>query len=554
MEQLPNNDTRGFKVWMPLLLALAMVGGIIVGLRLQKPGPVMVLDNDESGQSLGGGTGRVEELIRYVEARYVDKVDQEELTESAIQSIIDQLDPHSSYIPAKELQEVNDQLDGDFDGIGIEFFILDDTLLVVSPLAGGPSEDVGIMAGDKIVMIEDSLVAGQDKNVREITSMLRGEKGTDVKVGILRGNQKDLLNFTITRAAIPMNSVDVSMMLDEKTGYIRLSRFSAKTYEEFMKAFEILVDEKKMQDLVIDLRGNPGGYLQQATKILSQLFKDKQALLVFTEGRKTGRNEYATTGMPFFDISNIVVLIDEGSASASEIVAGAIQDRDRGIIVGRRSFGKGLVQEQYELSDGSALRLTVARYYTPSGRSIQKPYEDKEKYEHDFLDRMDSGELSNGDSIQMSDSTQYHTTNGHVVYGGGGIIPDVFVPLDTSLYSETYTALRQQLNRFIYRFMESPNHDFSEYTLETFYSNYQVEEDLFEDYLAFVKAEDVEISEIDLTKCQEDIKNRLKAQIARQLFREEGFYRILMDKDMMVKEALRVLRLPDPLATSRGEE
>jgi carboxyl-terminal processing protease len=554
MEQLPNNNTRTFKVWMPLLLALAMVGGIIVGLRLQKAAPVMVLDNGDSMQSLRGGTGRVEELIRYVEARYVDKVDQDELTEAAIQSIIDKLDPHSSYIPAKELQEVNDQLDGDFDGIGIEFFILDDTLLVVSPIAGGPSEAVGIMAGDKIIMIEDSLVAGKDKNVREITGMLKGAKGSEVKVGIQRGNQKGLLDFTITRDAIPMNSVDVSLMLDEKIGYIRLSRFSAKTYEEFMKAFEVLVEEKKMEDLVIDLRGNPGGYLQQATKILSQLFRDKKALLVFTEGRKTGRNDYATTGMPFFDVNNIVVLIDEGSASASEIVAGAIQDRDRGIIVGRRSFGKGLVQEQYELSDGSALRLTVARYFTPSGRSIQKPYDDKEKYEHDFIDRMDSGELSNGDNIQMNDSTQYHTTNGHVVYGGGGIIPDVFVPLDTSLYSETYAALRQQLNRFVYRFMEAPAYDFSEYTMESFYDDFQIEDELFNEFVIFVKKEDVELNVIDLAKSQEDIKNRLKAQIARQLYKEEGFYRILMDKDVMVKEALRVLRLPDPLATSRGEK
>jgi carboxyl-terminal processing protease len=491
----------------------------------------MIIDDAESGGTYSGGNGRVEELIRYVEARYVDEVDKEELTATAIQSILDKLDPHSSYIPSKELQEVNDQLDGDFDGIGIEFFILDDTLLVVTPLAGGPSEAVGIMAGDKIVMIEDSIVAGKDKNVREITGMLRGKKGTDVRIGVLRGSQGNLLEFTITRDAIPMNSVDVGMMLDEKTGYIRLSRFSAKTYEEFMKALEPLVEEHKMEDLVIDLRGNPGGYLQQATRILSQLFKEKQKLLVFTEGRKTGRNEYNTSGMPFFDVNNIVVLIDEGSASASEIVAGAIQDRDRGVIVGRRSFGKGLVQEQYELSDGSALRLTVAKYYTPSGRSIQKPYDDKEDYAHDFMDRMESGELSGEKDAEVTDSTQYHTTNGHVVYGGGGIIPDVFVPLDTTMFSDTYTALRQQLSRYVYRFMENPDRDFSEYTLQTFKTDFNVDDEMFMDFVEFVRAEDAEINEVDLAKCKADIQNRLKAQIARQLYREEGLYGILLEKD-----------------------
>lgn len=538
---------------MPLMLAGAVVVGILVGLRLQKPSPVMVIENDESGHSAVSSSGRVEELIRYIEARYVDEVDKEEIADKAIQSIIDELDPHSSYIPAKDLQEVNDQLDGDFDGIGIEFFILDDTLMVVSPLSGGPSEAVGVMAGDKIVMIEDSIVAGQDKNVREITGMLRGKKGTEVRIGVLRGNQKELLEFTITRDAIPMNSVDVSMMLDEKTGYIRLSRFSAKTYEEFMKALEVLIEEKEMKDLVIDLRGNPGGYLQQATNILSQLFKEKQQLLVFTEGRKTGRNDYSSTGMPFFNVEDVVVLIDEGSASASEIVAGAIQDRDRGVIIGRRSFGKGLVQEQYELSDGSALRLTVARYYTPSGRSIQKPYDNKEDYAHDFMDRMESGELSGDHDMEVFDSTQYHTTNGHVVYGGGGIIPDVFIPLDTSIYSETYSALRQQISRFTYRFMEKPSLDFSEYTLETYRNDFNVSDDLFKEFVAFVK-QDAEIDEIELANCSEDIKNRLKAQIARQLFKEEGFFGILMERDDMVNEALRVLRLPDPLADTRKDD
>ena len=554
MEQLHKEKMRKSQIWMPLLLALAAVVGMMIGMRLQKPSPITIIENGRENLKTGN-SGGVEELIRYIESRYVDEVDHEELTEVAINAIIDRLDPHSSYIPARDLQAVNENLEGNFDGIGIEFFILDDTLFVVSPLVGGPAETAGLLAGDRIVMVEDSLIAGKDKDVRELTKMLRGKKQSEVHVGVLRNGEQELLEFTIIRAAIPMPSLDVAMMLDDKTGYIRLNRFSAKTYEEFMEALEVLVEDKKMEDLVLDLRGNPGGYLLEATKLLSQLFTEKQALLVFTEGRKTGRNDYSSSGMPFFNVDDIVVLIDGGSASASEIVAGAIQDKDRGIIVGRRSFGKGLVQEQYDLSDGSALRLTVARYYTPSGRSIQKPYDvdAPENYAHDGISRLESGELLDKNKIEITDSTQYHTTKGYVVYGGGGIIPDVFVPLDTSMFSGSYTAMQRQIRPFVYNLFSNPPAEWAEHTLTSFKNNYTISDKLFNQYMDRVEKEVETIDEDEFAKCESHIKLLLKARMARHLFGDEGLYSILNEDDDMIKETLRVLHLPNPLVSVKNK-
>ncbi|NRA49611.1 MAG: S41 family peptidase, partial [Phaeodactylibacter sp.] len=399
-----------FSIWLPLLFAIVLVTGMLLGMRMQSTMPKMVVEQEETGVE-GIGQGKIEEILRYVEAKYVDDVDKEALTEEVIDDLLSKLDPHSNYISAEELMAVNEQLKGNFDGIGVEFMLLEDTIVVVTPLVGGPSESAGILSGDRIVQIADSTIAGVGMNSDDIIRMLRGEKGTDVEIGILRGNETELRRFTVTRDEIPMNSVDVAYMLDETTGYIKVNRFSATTYEEFMKALEGLVENQDMEDLVLDLRHNPGGYLQQATNMLSQLFRDKDKLLVYTEGDAVSRSEYSSTGRNFFDVEDVVVLIDEGSASASEIVAGAIQDHDRGVIVGRRSFGKGLVQEQYKLRDGAALRLTVARYYTPSGRSIQKPYDDPEAYDLEMYDRYETGELEAAKNMVVEDSTEYYTDN-----------------------------------------------------------------------------------------------------------------------------------------------
>lgn len=538
-----------YYIWFPLLFSVVLVGGMLIGMKMQSIAPAVALNEAEgelSDQSVS--QGKIEELLRYIEAKYVDEVDREELVQEAIDNVLKNLDPHSSYIPADQVQEVNEHLDGNFDGIGVEFIILEDTVVVVAPLADGPSEAAGILAGDKIVMIGDSVVAGKNLESRDIVDLLRGEKGSRVKVGIRRGAESKLRFFNISRDKIPMHSVDISMMLDNKTGYIKINRFSATTYEEFMKSFEELVTKKDMKDLVIDLRHNPGGYLQQATNILSQFFREKDKLLVYTEGRAVNRADYESNGRPFFDVDDVVVLIDEGSASASEILAGAIQDQDRGIIIGRRSFGKGLVQEQYMLRDGSALRLTVARYYTPSGRSIQKPYRNNNKYDEEVVDRYASGELYKGDLSKPGDTTRFFTAKGHVVYGGGGITPDVFVPMDSILTNDYYAELRQHIPQFVFRLMEKQKTDLKKYSLDKFKKSYKVSDSVWNDFLAYAKSQGVKPDARQNTVCKSEINRLLKSRIAKHLFGEEGYYSIWNEDDVMINKALAILRKPNPLA------
>lgn len=541
------NRTPKFQIWMPLLLAMAVVGGMLIGLKLQNNAPSLVLKPKNESTSNILAQGKIEELIRYIEAKYVDEIDREELIEKAINSIIKELDPHSNYISADHLKEVNEQLEGNFDGIGIEFLTLDDTVVVVTPLAGGPSEAVGILTGDKIIKIEDTLVAGSELETQAIMSQLRGEKGSEVTISILRGQEKELREFTITRDKIPVHSVDVAYMIDDNTGYIKINRFSATTYEEFMNELEIMVEEKEMTNLIIDVRQNPGGYLQQATNILSQLFEEKNKLLVYTEGRTVNRSDYESTGRSFFDVKNITVLIDEGSASASEILAGAIQDHDRGTVIGRRSFGKGLVQEQYNLKDGAALRLTVARYYTPSGRSIQKAYDNLDSYDHDVIDRYTSGELLDENKISIADSTEYYTSHGRVVYGGGGVKPDIFIPIDTVVMDDYYIELRQHVSPFVFKLMSKHSEDYKSYTLERFNRNFYVSNALFNDFMKYAYSKGVEKDGTQLAKIETEMKRYLKARIARHLFDDEGFYNVWLKEDAVVQKALEVLKENKPI-------
>lgn len=553
MYQDQNNSPKRLSVWLPLLFALVLVTGMLVGMRMQSNAPAVVTETPDSHLH-ALGQGKIEEILRYIEAKYVDEVDRDALIQEVVEEMLARLDPHSNYITAEQLKEVNEQLEGNFDGIGVEFMMLDDTIVVVAPLAGGPSEAAGIQAGDKIVMIGDSTIAGANMETRDVINMLRGERGTDVEVGILRGQEKKVRRFKVTRDQIPMHSVDVAYMLDNKTGYIKVNRFSATTYEEFMKGVEKLVDEQGMKNLVIDLRHNPGGYLQQATNILSQLFSRKDKLLVYTEGRSVGRTDYESTGRAFFDIEDIVVLIDEGSASASEILAGAIQDHDRGVIVGRRSFGKGLVQEQYKLRDGSALRLTVARYYTPSGRSIQKSYdEDREAYEGEMAHRFESGELVEEQQIAVADSTKYYTDKGRVVYGGGGIMPDIFVPIDTFILNDEYLELRQHVPQFVFRYMSEDGKKLKKYSLPEFIRQFDVSGQLFDEFITYARSRGASFDIRKLPGSQKELRRFLKARIAKHLFEDEGFYTIWNQDDPMVKEALHVLQHADPLTAARGE-
>ena len=538
------------KIWMPLLLASVLATGLFLGYRLNYAGPLI----SSSADSSGSRGGRVEEILRYVDAKYVDEADTDRLHEAAITAVMKDLDPHSSYIPARELQTLNESMQGNFEGIGIEFLVVDDTITVVSALPDGPSAIAGLLPGDQIVMVEDSVVTGVERFGVDPSTLLRGQDGTKVNVSVRRPGLFEKRVFNITRAPIPIFSVDAAYLLDDETAYVRINRFSRDTYDEFVKALESELEGKDAHNLVIDLRGNPGGYLQEATKILSQLFVEKGILLVYTEGRSSRRAEYKTNGRAFYNIQKIAVLVDGGSASASEIVAGAIQDHDRGIIVGRRTFGKGLVQEQYPLRDSSALRLTVARYFTPSGRSIQRPYEDgEEEYRDDLGRRYESGELTGRAAIVQDSSSLFYTDNGHAVFGGGGITPDYFVPLDTSLTDENYLRLRQQIPSYLFEYVRA-NPRLSDYaSVDKFAQAYRLSiDDILPGLLRRAKR-DYEAIDGRLDRTYHDeLVHYFRARLAKQLFDNSAYYRILNERDDTVNEALRLLQTNDPLAEARS--
>lgn len=542
MNEVRTEKTNSLKVWLPLIFGALVALGMFLGFQLERSAHQ---SENQPAVDLGntGDMGKIEEILRYVESKYVGEVNREELMNAAIDGMLEHLDPHTNFIPADQLQSVNEQLEGNFDGIGVEFDIVEDTILIVSPLAGGPSEKVGIQAGDRIVYAGDSLVAGVKITTDKIVKLLRGKKGTEVEVKIKRKGQKDLLSFIIKRDEIPITSVDAGYMLEKEVGYIKVNRFSATTYTEFMQKMERLYEKEGMKNLVLDLRQNPGGYLQQATKMLSQLFQEKGQLMVYTEGRAYSRNNYNTSGRNFYDLENIVVLIDEGSASASEIMAGAIQDWDRGTLVGRRTFGKGLVQEQYNLSDGGALRLTVARYYTPSGRCIQKPYGEDMDYQQDLKDRFNSGELEHQDSINTKDTTQYYTLGeGRVVYGGGGVTPDVFVPIDKISQSDLFTRTRPFIPQFVIDQLDREEiSTFREKELNQFTKNFSVSDDMLQDFLSFAELKGAEIEKNAVDSAAALIQFHLKAHLARQLYGMDGYYKVMNEDDPMIIESMKVI-------------
>jgi len=547
-----NTEHTTNKFWLPLAFAFVLVLGILLGVKLQKEVPIA--PTPKGDRLVEVQPGKLEELLRYIEARYVDEVDRDELIQKAIDNILKELDPHSTYIPSDQLQRINEQLDGNFEGIGIEFLIVEDTIVVIRPTKDGPSDKAGILAGDKIVSVGDSTIVGQKLTETNIIDSLRGERGTIVKIGIIRENQPAIQYFEVTRDEIPINSVDAAYMLNQNTGYIKLNRFSATTHTEFLQSLEKMIDEKGLENVVIDVRDNPGGYLQEATSILNQFFKEKDRLLVYTEGRNVHRSDYETTGKSFFSLDNIAVLVDEGSASASEILAGAVQDYDRGIIIGRRTFGKGLVQEQYKLSDDSAIRLTVARYYTPSGRSIQKSYEDLTNYDEDLTNRLESGELINGQQLNKADTTPYYTKEGRVVYGGGGIIPDVFVPLDTSKANPYFAHLQPYIRQFVYQFYQQnkPRPDNGNSVLaykdmEDFVDNFEITDPVFQSFQSSIEEEKLIIESKSVTDLVPLTKLYLKARLAKHLYDENGLYAVLNAEDDVVKKALQILALPNPI-------
>ncbi len=534
----------GWQVRLPLILAVTLAAGMFIGQQLPRfDQNVRLL----SGSQAGPVAGTFDEILRYIEAKYVDTINAQDLKSNTVKHLLEQLDPHSVYISPEELEAVEDDMSGGFEGVGIEFLMVEDTIQVVTPLSGGPSEAAGILAGDKILTINDTVVAGVNIENGKIYRKLRGPKGSPVRLGVLRGREKSLRDFTIVRDVIPVKSVDIAYMLDEQTGYVKINRFSSRTYQEFMEAVRVLAEEKGMHNLVLDLRGNPGGYLEEATDLLSQFFPEGK-LLVYTEGRTEKRREYKSNGRVRFDIRNIAVLIDEGSASASEIVAGALQDWDRGWVIGRRSFGKGLVQEQYALGDGGALRLTVARYFTPSGRCIQRDYKQNGDYDHEAERRFQNGELSDASRIRQADSTKYYTGLGRVVFGGGGVTPDLFIPIDTSFSNEYFFQLRQFVPQFAARWMEGHNRASFPENLPDFVRSYAVPESMIDDLAAFAANQNVKRNEAQLARSRAELKLQLKARIAKLLFQDEGLYAVLNDDDPAVEKAVQVLRSGEPVA------
>jgi len=525
-------------IYLPIAFALVLVGGIYLGAYLQPTGANYTIE-------LGGASAnsrKITNLLNYVSEEYVDTLDLDGLTEEAIISLLNQLDPHSAYIPARDLAGMNQPLEGNFDGIGVEFNIINDTIVVVAPISGGPSEKLGIKAGDRIVVIEDTTVAGVGIRNEDVISKLRGKRGSKVRVKMFRKGQRNLLDFTIVRDKIPIYSVDAGYMVNSTVGYIKVSRFAATTYDEFMEKLTAL-KKRGMTKLVLDLRGNPGGYLNAAIA-MSDEFLPEGKLIVYTEGKSRPRQDSYSTAQGEFEQQDIVVLIDEGSASASEIVAGAIQDNDRGTIIGRRSFGKGLVQEQADLPDGSAVRLTIARYYTPTGRSIQKPYSKDEDYYADMYDRLEHGELYEADSMKVNKEDRFVTPGGKVVYGGGGIMPDVFVPLDTSDYSVYHNRLLGNglIREFALELSTERQKELRSYTSPNeFLMKFKISDAEFARLVALAEKRDLKATAPQLQRAKRGIVRNLRALIARSVWTGDGYFPIINADDVEVKKALEVL-------------
>lgn len=525
------NSSWGIR--LPLFLSITLVVGILVG---------SWMSGDKSLQGTLPLPEKLSEILTYIQQDYVDTVDVNDLTDFTITKLLEKLDPHTSYVPIKDLEMSHAQLEGDFEGVGIEFNIIKDTIYVISPIAGGPSEKAGILAGDKIVRIQDENVGGVGFTSADVFKRLRGKKGTEVKIGVVRNGSSEILYYTITRDKIPTYSVEVSYMIDAQTGYIKISRFAENTAAEFKDAVTQLKN-KGMKQLMIDLRDNPGGYLNQATEIADEVLSG-QKMIVYTDGKKDQYDrEYKAFSTGLFEVGAIVILINEGSASASEIVSGAVQDHDRGIIVGRRSFGKGLVQEVKRLKDGSELRLTISRYYTPSGRCIQKPYEkDKpEAYEDEVMERYSHGELFNKDSVKFNDTLQYKTAKGRTVYGGGGIMPDIFVPRDTSDYTVLLSGLfnKNIIREYTLDYYQKNKTQLEKYSFNEYQQSFQVSSPMFQELLRRATAVGIYYTNKDVERSRRSIETYVKAYIARSIWGNAGFYPIVNLNDEIYTEGIK---------------
>lgn len=524
------------RILTPTIIAVSIVVGMFIGRYYSNT-------NSDGTYVIYPRADKLSNIINYVSKDYVDPLNRDEIIEAAIPKILEDLDPHSQYIPASDFQQVNEPLEGNFSGIGVQFNMMNDTLIVLKAIANGPSEKVGILAGDRFILVDGDTVAGVKMPSDSIVRKLKGPKGTDVLVGVERHLVDELIFFNITRDNIPLYSVDVSYMIDNEIGYVKINKFSRTTFEEFAESVTKLLGNG-MQKLILDLRGNGGGLLTTAAMITDQFLEEGQ-LIVYTEGNARKREDFKASKGGLCHGIETVILIDETSASASEILAGAIQDNDRGLVIGRRSFGKGLVQEQEMLSDGSAIRLTIARYYTPTGRSIQKSYENgTEDYYHELTDRYDNGEFLEKDSILFNDSLKFTTPGGKIVYGGGGIMPDIFVPLDTIGVTNYLMTLRNRglVYRFALEYTDGNREKLSSFTSLDDLLLYLSKNNVLNKFTSFASNNGVPLNKEELEISKEIIKTQLYAYVARNVFDNDGFYPVIEKIDKTLQVAIKKMQ------------
>ena len=531
-------STKNSSRFVPLLMAVSVVAGILIGTFYAK---------HYGGNRLGiinGSSNKLNALLRIIDDQYVDTVNMTDLVENAMPQILSELDPHSIYIPARMLDEVNSELEGSFSGIGVQFTIQEDTIHINSVIPGGPAEKVGVMAGDRIVTVDDSLFVGEGLTSEKAVRNLKGPKGTQVRVGIKRATEKELLSFTIVRGDIPQNTIDAAYMIDDNFGYVQVSKFGRTTHVELLSAIARL-NHQNCKGLIIDLRDNTGGYMEAAIRMVNE-FLPEGKLIVYTEGRKYPRMEEYANGTGSCQKMPLVVLVNEGSASASEIFAGAIQDNDRGIIVGRRSFGKGLVQQPIDFSDGSAIRLTIARYYTPSGRCIQRPYENGKdsEYEMDWLKRYEHGEFFSRDSIRQNEDQKFYTGIGRPVYGGGGIMPDVFVPQDTTGVTSYLMEVSSKglLRQFCFHYTDRNRAVLTPLADEDALLDYLKKQGIMEQFIRFADSKGVKRRNLLIRKSHNLLERNLYGNIVYNMLGSEAYIRYANRDDSTVQKALELLK------------
>ncbi len=532
MKENTSKSRNNLKKYLPLWVGLALASGVLIGSKLN------FNDTTKKIFATNSKKDKLNRLIDYIDYEYVDEVNTDSIVDVTVNAILENLDPHSVYIPKKEYAHSADDMRGAFIGIGVSFYIYKDSIAVIRPITGGPAYNAGIKAGDRIIYADGKKLFGELIERDSITNYLKGSINSKVALEIYRPSQNEKLNISLRRKEVPLISVDASYKLTDDLGYIKLNRFSETTFNEFKTALDKLKDEG-ITKLVLDLRNNPGGYISTAERVVDEFLGNKKLVLI-TKNKSGEINKTYATRRGDFEHGKLYVLINENSASASEIVAGALQDNDKGTIIGRRSFGKGLVQREMSLGDGSAVRLTIARYYTPTGRSIQKPYgQGNESYYSDYEKRYRNGELLHADSIKVADSLRYVTPKGKVVYGGGGIIPDVFIPKDTSMENETiqYVSRSGFLSYFIFEYLEKNRTIFSGMNFEDFRTKFEVDDKLSNEFLEYAKFDQ---AHIDLSGYTEELKRTIKANIAQQLYGPNEYEIILNEKDPMI---LKVLEL-----------